>query len=138
MTTTYVNNVYDVLLVTLQKLLRTEFEEKVSLEGFEDENGSFYIRPSSDEYESHAATSHVRRYQARIDFISKGTNLHQTKRAERLKRLIFNNANYTSGTLQWIDGRSASVDYEPEFESEDETIKMFELIFECVIHEAIS
>ncbi|MFQ6609319.1 MAG: hypothetical protein ACE5D7_00825 [Fidelibacterota bacterium] len=134
---TYTNIFYDTVLKGIRNLMRAEFDEPISFDGFEDESGSFYISPVSDDFLDDAAIAHVRRYTVQISYHGKVTFEHATKRAERLKRLLFNNLGYSvSGAYQWHDGEIDSVEYSEDEENPE--IVQFNLNYSVTVHEAIS
>lgn len=89
---------------------------------------SIVILPISDEFIDHLATGHVRAYDVMIEYkMEEWDQDHAMARAERIKRLLFNNSNY-GDTYKWHDGNVLSIVYEDG---------MAKILFNCVITESL-
>ena len=52
--------------------------------------------------------------------------------ADRIKRLIGNNANYSpSASYKWNDAVITFVNYEPELEDEEQVYQVADIMFNC-------
>tara|TARA_R110002096_G_scaffold315474_1_gene509763 strand:- start:58 stop:477 length:420 start_codon:yes stop_codon:yes gene_type:complete len=113
---TYTNTIYDKIIENLATIINNEF----SISVYYDEhrgNNSFLLIPESDVLIEHLSSGISREYSIIIEYQIKsgGTyNKNSFKQVsnimERLKRLVFNNISYSSGT-SWFDGRITDIDY---------------------------
>jgi len=127
----YTNQI-KIVLDGIEKLIEGEMNIPVLPEHAGTE--SIVILPVSDELIDHLATAHVRSYDVMIEYNmdfdewDKAKD-HMTARAERIKRLLFNNSNYSpDNTYKWHDGNVLTITYEDG---------MAKILFSCVITESL-
>ena len=112
---TYVNQV-ETILDGIEKLIEAEFNIPVKESG----NEYFKIEPTSDDLVENLSGGQSRLYSTTITYtmVKAGrfeTNRnHLTNRAERLKRLLFNNTAYDDSGYVWHDGQVNGISYEQD------------------------
>lgn len=137
MAISYTNIFYSNVLTGLEKILRTEFDFPVSTRDHQGSE-SIVLIPEDDLFISHDAGSQTRSYSVNIQYQTRMAEMPWefiTKRSERVKRLIFNNAHYTDSTYQWHDGFIESVSYETD--EDDENIRRANILFNCTVRDVI-
>ena len=116
MAITFTNTIYDDVIESLATIINDEFAISIHYDEHRG-NNSFLLIPESDTLLEHLSSGISREYSITIEYqIKSGGNY--TKNSfkqvsnimERLKRLVFNNINYSSGT-SWFDGRITDIDY---------------------------
>jgi len=135
MAITYSNVFYDNVLSGLEKILRAEFDFPANTRSH---NGSesILLLPTDDSFISHDAGSQTRSYSVNIQYQTKMAEMPWefiTKRAERVKRLIFNNAHYTDSGYKWHDGFIESIQYETD--EDDDNVRRANIQFNCTVRE---
>jgi hypothetical protein len=102
---------------SIEKLLEDEFNIPVLHE--HSGNESITLNPLEDTLIENLSSAQTRNYAVDIIYtVSKAGGFeqvkdHLTNRAERIKRLLFNNSNYSpSGTLKFFNGQVDSITYE--------------------------
>ena len=146
----YTNIIKTRVIDSLETLLRTEFVGiRIYYDKIEGKEG-ILIRPVTDDYLSHSAASHNRTYQIDLrvyqklpgDVTKSKTIEPLTNQVERIKRLLFNNANYSpSSVYKYHDGIVLRVDYSPpleDWELELNEFKIVSIIYQTTVSEAIS
>ena len=120
MAITYENVIFDRVIDNLHTVIADEFFIPVLYDEFAERgNQSFLITPVSDEYMEEINIGQVRNYTVnvnyQIDFAGNYTkdSLKQVALiAERYKRLMYNNRNYSvSGTRQFYNAIVESIEY---------------------------
>ena len=120
MAITYENVIFDRVIDNLHTIIADEFFIPVLYDEFAERgNQSFLITPVSDEYMEEINIGQVRNYTVnvnyQIDFAGNYTkdSLKQVALiAERYKRLMYNNRNYSvSGTRQFYNAVVESIEY---------------------------
>tara|TARA_R100000458_G_C8189809_1_gene183879 strand:+ start:220 stop:651 length:432 start_codon:yes stop_codon:yes gene_type:complete len=126
MAITFTNVIYDRVIDNLHSIIANEFGIQI----FYDEhqgNQSFLLQPISDELNEQLTTGSVRDYTISISYQVDLAG-HYTKEsfkqvslvAERMKRLIYNNRNYSvSGTRQFYNAVIDSTVYERDEDNTD-------------------
>ena len=136
MSITYTNRIKNAL-DGLEKLIEAEFNIPVMEE--HKGNESFVINPVSDELIENLSSGQARSYSVSIVYtMVQGETFtlvkdHLTNRAERLKRLLFNNNAYNDGNYVWHDGRVLSIDYSQN--EDDQQMWSCELLYSLTITE---
>ena len=126
MAITFTNVIYDRVIDNLHSIIANEFGIQI----FYDEhqgNQSFLLEPVSDDLNEQINTGMVRDYTIlisyQVDFAGNYTkeSFRQVSLvAERMKRLIYNNRNYSvSGTRQFYNAVIDSTVYERDEDNED-------------------
>ena len=117
MAVTYTNTVSSVVMDSIEKLLEDEFNIPVLHE--HKGNESITVNLVEDSLVINLGDAQQRNYDVAIVYtMSKAGEFetvkdHLTNRAERIKRLLFNNSNYSpSGTLKFFNGNVDSITYE--------------------------
>ncbi len=117
MAVTYTNTVSSVVMDSIEKLLEDEFNIPVLHE--HKGNESITVNLVEDSLVINLGDAQQRNYDFSIVYtMSKAGEFetvkdHLTNRAERIKRLLFNNSNYSpSGTLKFFNGNVDSITYE--------------------------
>ena len=117
MAITYTNTVSSVVMDSIEKLLEDEFNIPVLHE--HKGNESITVNLVEDSLVINLGDAQQRNYDFSIIYtMSKAGEFetvkdHLTNRAERIKRLFFNNSNYSpSGTLKFFNGNVDSITYE--------------------------
>ena len=126
MAITFENVIYDRVIDALQDLLANEF----SIPAYIDEhkgNHSFLLTPASDTINEYAQNFQSRNYVVEIAYqlkiggaYTKNSLKQVSNIAERVKRLIFDNATYSpSSVYKWHDGNIDSIEYARDEDSPD-------------------
>ena len=124
MAITYTNTISSVVMDSIEKILKDEFSIPILHE--HQGNESISIMPLEDNLIDNLSSAQTRNYNISIvytmnkagDFES--VKSHLTNRGERIKRLLFNNSNYSpSGTLKFFNGQVNSVVYENDEENSE-------------------
>lgn len=118
MAITYENVVFDRVIDSVHTIIVDEFNVPVYYDEHEG-NQSFLITPSEDELEDSLVSGQVRNYTISISYelnmpgnYTKSSIKQVSSLTERLKRLLYNNRNYTVlGTNQFYNGIVNSVEY---------------------------
>lgn len=136
---TYTNKIKTVL-DSVEKLIEDEFNIPVIDE--HKGNESIVINPVDDTLIEYLSIGQSRTYNLSIEYtMSKAGGFenvkdHLTNRAERIKRLLFNNANYSpSGTYKFHEGQVTSITYEQD--EDDPEIWKSIILFQCIAMEVI-
>tara|TARA_R100000808_G_scaffold2941_3_gene10969 strand:- start:4313 stop:4759 length:447 start_codon:yes stop_codon:yes gene_type:complete len=146
---TYVNTFKTNILDPLDSLLANEFNIPIHYDSdFEIRGTQFFnITPISDELIENRIGSEARSYALSIRYYrhvsgKKAKNTHITPSmeiAERLKRLIKNNSNYTSGsTYYWHDAILDNVNYNLEDDDVSPDHVIVEALFNATVEEVLS
>ena len=142
MAITYENVIYDRVIDSLHSLIADEFSVAIYYDEHKG-NQSFLITPGVDNLVNLNSRGQARDYTVGINYqIQSGGNYTKnsvkqiTEVSERLKRLIFNNSAYNSGsTYVWHDARVVSIEYD---RSEDDSSLLNSLItFNCTVTESL-
>jgi hypothetical protein len=120
---TYENIFYDRIINNLHSLIANEFNVQIYYDEHKG-NQSFLITPISDELEEVNANGQYRNYSVSISYQLSTSGNYDTNHikqvaliAERMKRLIFNNKNYSvSGVNQFFNAEVTNIDYTREEE----------------------
>jgi hypothetical protein len=120
---TYENIFYDRIINNLHSLIANEFKIQIYYDEHQG-NQSFLITPISDELEEVNANGQYRNYSVSISYQLSTSGNYDTNHikqvaliAERMKRLIFNNKNYSvSGVNQFFNAEVTNIDYTREEE----------------------
>ena len=126
MAITFENVIYDRVIDALQDLLANEF----AIPAYVDEhkgNQSFLLAPASDSINEYAQNFQSRSYVVEIAYqlkvggaYTKNSIKQVSNIAERVKRLIFDNATYSpSSVYKWHDGNIDSIEYSRDEDSPD-------------------
>tara|TARA_Y100000401_G_scaffold115661_2_gene119781 strand:+ start:129 stop:560 length:432 start_codon:yes stop_codon:yes gene_type:complete len=126
MAITFTNVIYDRVIDNLHSIIANEFGIQI----FYDEhqgNQSFLLQPISDELNEQLTTGSVRDYTISISYqvdlagnYTKESFKQVSLVAERMKRLIYNNRNYSvSGTRQFYNAVIDSTVYERDEDNTD-------------------
>ena len=126
MAITYENIIHDRIMDGLQTLLANEFNIPVYYDEHRG-NQSFLLTPSSDAIDEYGQNFQSRAYEVEINYqlktggqFTKNSIKQVSNTAERVKRLIFNNAAYSpSDSYKWHDGNIESIEYERDEEALD-------------------
>ncbi len=126
MAISYENVIYDRVIDNLSTLIADEFSIPIKYDAHEG-NQSFLITPVSDEINELLTTAQVRDYVVNISYqvdlsgnYTKLTLKQVSEIAERVKRLIYNNRNYTvSGVRQFNNANVSSIDYSQDEDNSD-------------------
>ena len=136
MSLTYTNQI-ETILNGIEKIIESEFNIPVGKSG----NEYFMIEPISDDLIENLHGGQSRSYSVRVSYtmIKAGhfeTNRnHLTNRAERMKRLLFNNTAYDDGGYVWHDGRVNGITYEQDEDNQEIYRALIE--FSCIKQESI-
>ena len=141
MAISYINIIKTNVLDSIEKLLEDEFGGIPV--GYEAKgNECFILQPEEDTLVELLSSGQVRSYSVLIIYeMNKAGNMelnkdHMTNRAERVKRLIYNNSAYSpSSTYKFHDGRTESIVY--EIDEDDPELKRANITFTCIVTEAI-
>jgi len=132
------NVVYENVIESLQNIIRTEF--KIPVIDEHRGNQSFVIDPQEDSLIEFFASGQSREYGINIIYTLmrgggfKSVKTQLTGTAEHLKKLIFNNSNYSpSGVYKFHDGKINTIEYEQD--EEDLDIWRANLTFNCIVTE---
>jgi len=126
MAITFENVIYDRVIDALQGLLVNEFTVPVYVDEHKG-NQSFLLTPSSDSINEYAQNFQSRDYVVEIEYqlkaggaYTKNSIKQVSNIAERVKRLIFDNATYSpSSAYKWHDGNIDSIEYSRDEDSPD-------------------
>jgi len=137
----YTNIIKTNVLDSIEKLLEDEFGGIPV--GYEAKgNECFILQPEEDTLVELLSSGQVRSYSVLIIYeMNKAGNMelnkdHMTNRAERVKRLIYNNSAYSpSSTYKFHDGSIDSITY--EIDEDDPELKRANITFTCIVTEAI-
>jgi hypothetical protein len=118
MAISYENVIYDRVIESLSSIIADEFSIPIHYDAHEG-NQSFLITPVSDELNELLTTAQVREYTVNIAYqvdlsgnYTKLTIKQVSEIAERVKRLIYNNKNYTvSGSRKFNNASVESIEY---------------------------
>jgi len=136
MSLTYTNQI-ETILNGIEKIIESEFNIPVGKSG----NEYFMIEPISDDLIENLHGGQSRSYSVRVSYtmIKAGhfeTNRnHLTNRAERMKRLLFNNTAYDDDGYVWHDGRVNGITYEQDEDNQEIYRALIE--FSCTKQESI-
>ena len=141
MAISYTNIIKTNVLDSIEKLLEDEFGGIPV--GYEAKgNECFILQPEEDTLVELLSSGQVRSYSVLIIYeMNKAGNMelnkdHMTNRAERVKRLIYNNSAYSpSSTYKFHDGSIESITY--EIDEDDPELKRANITFTCIVTEAI-
>ena len=141
MAISYTNIIKTNVLDSIEKLLEDEFGGIPV--GYEAKgNECFILQPEEDTLVELLSAGQVRSYSVLIIYeMNKAGNMelnkdHMTNRAERVKRLIYNNSAYSpSSTYKFHDGSIDSITY--EIDEDDPELKRANITFTCIVTEAI-
>jgi hypothetical protein len=139
MSLTYTNQI-KLVLDGIEKLIEDEFD--IPVMDIHKGNESFVINPIEDTLEEMLSTAHIRNYDFSIIYTMVQGEVfvqikdHLTNRAERLKRLLFNNTVYDDGADRiWYDGQVPSIIYSQS--EDDPSMWIAEILFSCSTMEII-
>ncbi len=126
MAITFENIIYDRIVDALQGLLVNEFNVSVYLDEHKG-NQSFLLSPTADSLNEYAQNFQSRDYIVEIAYqlkvggaFTKNSVKQVSNVAERVKRLIYNNAAYSpSSVYKWHDGNIDSIEYIRDEDSPD-------------------
>jgi len=136
MSLTYTNQI-ETILNGIEKIIESEFNIPVGKSG----NEYFMIEPISDDLIENLHGGQSRSYSVRVSYtmIKAGhfeTNRnHLTNRAERMKRLLFNNTAYDDDGYVWHDGRVNGITYERDEDNPEINKALIE--FSCIKQESL-
>lgn len=141
MAISYNNIIKTNVLDSIEKLLEDEFSSIPV--GYEAKgNECFIIEPQEDTLIELLSGGQARSYAVLIIYqMKKAGNMelnkdHLTGRAERVKRLMYNNSAYSpSSTYKFHDGRTESITY--EIDEDDPELKRANITFTCIVTESI-
>ena len=142
MAITYENVIFDRVIDSLQTIIADEFNIQVYFDEHEG-NQSFLITPAEDELEDSLTSGQIRHYTVSIEYqlqsagnYTKNSMKQVSAITERMKRLLYNNRNYTvSGTTQIYNGIVESIVYERD--EEDQSILRSNMSFTCATMELV-
>tara|TARA_R100000353_G_scaffold7423_3_gene9306 strand:+ start:5802 stop:6233 length:432 start_codon:yes stop_codon:yes gene_type:complete len=126
MAISYENVIYDRVIESLSSIIADEFSMPIYYDAHEG-NQSFLITPVSDELNETLTTAKVREYTVNVSYqvdlagnYTKLTLKQVSEIAERMKRLIYNNRNYTvSGSRQFYNANVSSIEYARDEDNPD-------------------
>ena len=134
MAISYTNTIKSNILDPIEKLIEDEFNIPVLDKHIGNE--SIVITPVDDTLIENWASAQTRSYDISIVYtmVSAGgfENIkdHLTNRSERIKRLLFNNSNYSpSGALKFFNGSISSITYEND--DDDPEVWRANISFTC-------
>ena len=141
MAISYTNIIKANVLDSVEKLLEDEFSGIPV--GYEAKgNECFVLEPQEDTLIELLSGGQARSYAVLIIYqMKKAGNMelnkdHLTGRAERVKRLMYNNSAYSpSSTYKFHDGRTESITY--EIDEDDPELKRANISFTCIVTESI-
>ena len=141
MAISYTNIIKTNVLDSIEKLLEDEFGGIPV--GYEAKgNECFILEPGEDVLIELLSAGQSRSYTVLIIYqMKKAGNLelnkdHLTNRAERIKRLMYNNSAYSpSSSYKFHDGRTESILY--EIDEDDPELKRANITFTCIVTEAV-
>tara|TARA_R100000655_G_scaffold7920_2_gene21099 strand:+ start:680 stop:1108 length:429 start_codon:yes stop_codon:yes gene_type:complete len=123
---TFENIIYDRVVDAVQGLLVNEFTVPVYVDEHKG-NQSFLLTPTSDNLNEYAQNFQSRNYVIEIAYqlktggaYTKNSIKQVSNIAERVKRLVYNNATYSpSSVYKWHDGSIDSIEYSRDEDSPD-------------------
>ncbi len=126
MAISYENVIYDRVIESLSSIIANEFSIPINYDAHEG-NQSFLITPVSDDLNELLTTAQVRDYIVNVSYqvdlsgnYTKLTLKQVSEIAERVKRLIYNNRNYTvSGVRQFNNAVVESIEYSRDEDNPD-------------------
>lgn len=126
MAISYENVIYDRVIESLSSIIADEFSMPIYYDTHEG-NQSFLITPVSDELNETLSTAKIREYTVNVSYqvdlagnYTKLTLKQVSEIAERMKRLIYNNRNYTvSGSRQFYNANVSSIEYTRDEDNPD-------------------
>ena len=126
MAITYENIIHDRIMDGLQTLLANEFNVPIYYDEHKG-NQSFLLSPSGDAINEYAQNFQARDYEVEINYqlktggqFTKNSIKQVSNIAERVKRLIYDNASYSpSSSYKWHDGNIDSIEYIRDDETPD-------------------
>ena len=126
MAITFENIIYDRIIDALQGLLVNEFTIPVYVDEHKG-NQSFLLTPEADSINEYGNNFQSRNYIIGIVYqlklggtYTKNSIKQVSNIAERVKRLIYNNASYSpSSSYKWHDGNIDSIEYNRDEDSPD-------------------
>ncbi len=126
MAISYENVIYDRVIESLSSIIADEFSMPIYYDAHEG-NQSFLITPVSDELNETLSTAKIREYTVNVSYqvdlagnYTKLTLKQVSEIAERMKRLIYNNRNYTvSGSRQFYNANVSSIEYAKDEDNPD-------------------
>lgn len=142
MAITYENVIYDRIVDNLHTIIADEFSIPIYFDEHEG-NQSFLITPVTDEIEDSLTGGQVRNYTVQVSYeLQSGGNYTKnsvkqvSEITERLKRLLYNNRDYTvSGTSQFYNGIVNGIIYERD--EDDQNLLRSLSSFTCTTMELI-
>jgi len=142
MAITYENVIYDRIVDNLHTIIADEFSIPIYFDEHEG-NQSFLITPVTDEIEDSLTGGQVRNYTVQVSYeLQSGGNYTKnsvkqvSEITERLKRLLYNNRDYTvSGTSQFYNGIVNGIIYERD--EDDQNLLRSVSSFTCTTMELI-
>lgn len=142
MAITYENVIYDRIVDNLHTIIADEFSIPIYFDEHEG-NQSFLITPLTDEIEDSLTGGQVRNYTVQVSYeLQSGGNYTKnsvkqvSEITERLKRLLYNNRDYTvSGTSQFYNGIVNGIIYERD--EDDQNLLRSLSSFTCTTMELI-
>ena len=142
MAITYENVIYDRIVDNLHTIIADEFSIPIYFDEHEG-NQSFLITPVTDEIEDSLTGGQVRNYTVQVSYeLQSGGNYTKnsvkqvSEITERLKRLLYNNRDYTvSGTSQFYNGIVNGIIYERD--EDDQNLLRSVSSFTCTTIELI-
>ncbi len=141
MAVSYTNIIKTNVLDSVEKLLEDEFSGIPV--GYEAKgNECFILEPGEDALIELLSAGQSRSYTVLIIYqMKKAGSLelnkdHLTNRAERIKRLMYNNSAYSpSSSYKFHDGKTESILY--EIDEDDPELKRANITFTCIVTEAV-
>ena len=142
MAITYENVIFDRCLENIHLLIANEFNSPIYFDKHEG-NHSFLITPVEDVLEESLASGQIRNATTEISYeLKSGGNYTKnsvkqiSEITERLKRLLYNNRNYSvSGTIKFYNGLVNEVNYSRD--PDDQSILRSVLSFTCTTMELV-
>ena len=134
----YANVVYENVIESLQDIINTEFQIPVIDE--HRGNQSFVIDPLEDTLIEHFASGQSRSYDVDIIYTLmrgggwRSVKTQLTSTAEHLKKLVYNNSNYSpSGVYKFHDRKIETVEYNQD--EDDLELWRANISFNCIVTE---
>jgi len=142
MAITYENVIFDRVIDSLQSLIADEFNIQVYFDEHVG-NQSFLITPVEDLLEDSLTSGQVRHYSISIEYqlqsagnYTKNSVKQVSEITERMKRLLYNNRNYTvAGTTLFYNGIIENIAYERD--EDDKDILRSNTSFTCTTMELV-
>ena len=144
MAITFENVIFDRVIDNLNTIIADEFSIPVLFDGTAERgNQSFLVTPTEDELEESLVNGQVRHCTVSINYeltsagnYTKNSMKQVSAITERLKRLLYNNRNYTvSGTSQFYNGLIDNIVYERD--EDDPSILRSNTSFTCTTMELV-